>query len=74
MNYEKAFASYEKWGNKLDQAYKDHAFIEDVRAIIAKAPLAALHYLEFWNMGWSGVSPHPYIEFIKDEILKRYEV
>ena len=44
----------------------------DPSGILAKAKLADLHYLEFWNMGWSGVVEHPMIAPIKAEIEKRY--
>ena len=58
-------------GQKLENL--EFTDLEKAKKILARASLSTLHYLEFWNLGWSGCTDHPFIEILKDEIRERYE-
>ena len=67
MKTEKTLERIDRLATRLEKAVE-----ADRPKILSKAKLADLHYLEFWNMGWSGASLHPVVPGIISEIERRY--
>jgi hypothetical protein len=59
----------DRLGDKIEAAPTE----EHAKKLIAKAPLAHLHYLHHYNMGQSGGGEHRYMEHIRRAIEDKYD-